>query len=207
VPLQARPCHLRAKYGNLVANTVYIRRGSSTAIATPDQIADMGRHITPYPEFVIQADAKVRSAQYFLEMCLEIWIENRGKATAYDLQINVERDSRKCDLSVDHSVWGQKMAAYPKPAFQTPNPLHPQDKIRFAICPLGTIESEDGKHRSLRPGEWNAGNGPANYNGGDFSMLLRIFARDRSPCDFKIEFSEKELRWSRSQVFNGTPLR
>lgn len=43
---QARPVHLKRKYGKLTPNTVYVRRGSSTdptAPATPDEIASMGQ--------------------------------------------------------------------------------------------------------------------------------------------------------------------
>lgn len=43
VPLQQRPVFLTKPFGRLAANTVYVRRGSSTDIATPDEIAEMGR--------------------------------------------------------------------------------------------------------------------------------------------------------------------
>lgn len=42
VPVQARPVFLKKDYGKLKANTVYVRRGSSTSIALPDEIASMG---------------------------------------------------------------------------------------------------------------------------------------------------------------------
>jgi hypothetical protein len=40
---QSRPIFLSKNFGKLKSNVVYIRRGSSTAEATPDEIADMGR--------------------------------------------------------------------------------------------------------------------------------------------------------------------
>ena len=40
---QRRPIFLPKGFGQLKANVVYIRRGSSTAEAAPDEIADMGR--------------------------------------------------------------------------------------------------------------------------------------------------------------------
>lgn len=43
IPEQERPLYLLKKYGKLEANLVYIRRGSSTAIASPEEIAKMGR--------------------------------------------------------------------------------------------------------------------------------------------------------------------
>lgn len=39
---QQRPIYLQKPYGRLQANTVYLRRGSSTVISTPDEIAQMG---------------------------------------------------------------------------------------------------------------------------------------------------------------------
>jgi hypothetical protein len=42
IPVQDRPLYLTKKYGRLEANTVYIRRGDTTDIATPDEIAQMG---------------------------------------------------------------------------------------------------------------------------------------------------------------------
>lgn len=42
IPLQNRPLYLVKDFGRLTCNTVYIRRGSATAMATPDEIARMG---------------------------------------------------------------------------------------------------------------------------------------------------------------------
>lgn len=42
VPLQDRPVYIKRDFGRLKANTVYLRRGSSTGIADPDEIARMG---------------------------------------------------------------------------------------------------------------------------------------------------------------------
>lgn len=43
IPVQERPFYVRQAYGRVAANTVYVRRGSSTAIASPDEVARMGR--------------------------------------------------------------------------------------------------------------------------------------------------------------------
>ena len=50
IPIQPRPLYVRKGYGKLVAKTVYIRRGSSTDDATPDEIAEMGREQAAAPE-------------------------------------------------------------------------------------------------------------------------------------------------------------
>jgi hypothetical protein len=42
IAVQNRPTYLRRDYGDLRRDTVYLRRGSSTAIATPDEISRMG---------------------------------------------------------------------------------------------------------------------------------------------------------------------
>lgn len=42
IPAQTRPLFLKKDFGKLTANTVYVRRGSSTSIALPDEIASMG---------------------------------------------------------------------------------------------------------------------------------------------------------------------
>lgn len=42
VALQRRPLYLTKNYGGLLKDSVYIRRGSSTAVASPDEIAQMG---------------------------------------------------------------------------------------------------------------------------------------------------------------------
>ncbi|BDU18596.1 ATP-binding protein [Dyella sp. GSA-30] len=43
IHVQERPFYLGKQYGKLKANTVYVRRGSSTVEADPDEIAKMGR--------------------------------------------------------------------------------------------------------------------------------------------------------------------
>lgn len=42
IPVQSRPVYLKKDYGKLKKNIVYIRRGSSTDEASPDEIAKMG---------------------------------------------------------------------------------------------------------------------------------------------------------------------
>ena len=42
IPVQTRPCYLGSAFGKVLADVVYLRRGSSTAIANPEEIARMG---------------------------------------------------------------------------------------------------------------------------------------------------------------------
>jgi hypothetical protein len=43
IPLQERPVYLQKRYGKVIPQVVYIRRGDTTAQASPDEIARMGR--------------------------------------------------------------------------------------------------------------------------------------------------------------------
>ena len=47
VPIQTPPIYVLSKYGIVDANTVYLRDGSSTRPASPDEIAAMGRNNPP----------------------------------------------------------------------------------------------------------------------------------------------------------------
>lgn len=47
IPPQERPIYLKANYGKLLKDAVYVRRGSSTDIAAPDEIAKMGQSFSP----------------------------------------------------------------------------------------------------------------------------------------------------------------
>jgi hypothetical protein len=42
IPLQDRPIYLKKDFGRLKQHQVYLRRGSSTAVAEPDEVAKMG---------------------------------------------------------------------------------------------------------------------------------------------------------------------
>ena len=44
IPPQNRPIYIQRNYGRLVKNIVYLRRGSSTSEANPDEIAKMGEY-------------------------------------------------------------------------------------------------------------------------------------------------------------------
>ncbi|MDE2899601.1 MAG: ATP-binding protein [Chloroflexota bacterium] len=47
IPIQTRPVYALSKYGKVDPNTVYMRDGSSTGRASPDEIAAMGRDNPP----------------------------------------------------------------------------------------------------------------------------------------------------------------
>lgn len=43
IPVQTRPLYLKSGFAQLMVNAVYVRRGSSTAVAAPDEVSKMGR--------------------------------------------------------------------------------------------------------------------------------------------------------------------
>ena len=47
IPIQLRPVYVEKKFGKVDANTVYVRDGSSTRPASPDEIVAMGRGTPP----------------------------------------------------------------------------------------------------------------------------------------------------------------
>lgn len=65
---QRRPIFLKRDFGKLKADTVYVRRGSSTVVAKADEIAEMGR--AEEAGFKIQAGSGVRPE--------ELWNELKG---------------------------------------------------------------------------------------------------------------------------------
>jgi len=64
IPPQQRPIFLKKAYGRLPANTVYLRRGSSTSIATPDDIAQMQATVpTLHLTFADLTERRVKSTR------------------------------------------------------------------------------------------------------------------------------------------------
>ena len=72
IPIQSRPIYTVSKYGKVEANTVYIRDGSSTRSASPDEIADMGRNNPPV--LVEWSIERLRNtARHAIEITAEQW--------------------------------------------------------------------------------------------------------------------------------------
>jgi hypothetical protein len=74
IPRQTRPTYLLKDYGKLAANTVYVRHGSSTSIATPDEIARMGQQPSDQrlsPE--ITALQTIHHHARFYERIVRLW--------------------------------------------------------------------------------------------------------------------------------------
>jgi hypothetical protein len=118
IPRQARPAYLTKSFGKLTANTVYLRHGSSTSIATPDEIARMGNDHTerpPSPErTALQA---LHEHARFYQRIIRLWesitripdhyITNIARSAEYErerralhVQFNQEYDTFRQAMSV-----------------------------------------------------------------------------------------------------------
>jgi len=98
IPVQDRPFYLKQDFGTLKASTVYIRRGTSTDIASPDEIAKMG--ITGLKAGTVSREPALRVS--FVD-CAENVLE-RVKVPSYTgIQTEAEKESildRLRDLSI-----------------------------------------------------------------------------------------------------------
>ena len=83
LPIQRRPVYLLSKYGKLDANVVYVRNGSSTKPATPDEIADMGR--TNLPRLAEWSIHRLRNlAKNAIITTAEQWQSNPAQIQEFD---------------------------------------------------------------------------------------------------------------------------
>ena len=85
IPTQTRPVYTDSKYGKVEANTVYLRDGSSTRSASPDEVADMGRAQTPkLLEWFIR---RLRNkAMYAVTVTAQQWFDHPGRQGSHDLR-------------------------------------------------------------------------------------------------------------------------
>ena len=104
IPIQIRPVYSLKNYGKVGANTVYVRDGSSTGIANPDEIADMGRSQTPkFLEWFIR---RLRNtAMYAVMVTAQQWFDHPGRQGGYDLRERPEdyKESRDVILRLTES--------------------------------------------------------------------------------------------------------
>jgi len=74
IPQQARPTYLLQKYGKIAARTVYVRHGSSTAIATPEEIIAMARDASRADrDQVHEALERLRDNARFYQRAVRLW--------------------------------------------------------------------------------------------------------------------------------------
>lgn len=109
---QRRPVYVKKKYGIVDEAKVYLRRGSSTAIATIDEIGDIGEARAQTQEAIhaILKDQEARDAEQ-----LRI-AEERRQFDHFISFLHNERyhDLRFSELATEHFPMGLEYTAYPK---------------------------------------------------------------------------------------------
>ena len=136
---QQRPVFLRKKFGAVDANVVYLRRGSSTAIANPDEIARMGEAraaLLQEPGISIElGDPETRTSF--------------GTKTTVTSQVPAEPQSRLGKLGQLTSMPDRKTA---QEAWLRPDPEKMQAyrkecallaRMGFLLCNTGSVLVED----------------------------------------------------------------
>jgi hypothetical protein len=118
VPLQPRPLYTTKRYGKVDASTVYLRRGSATAIATPDEIAKMGEALasaTPSPSLTVgfarhrnrsQLGANIEVSSILLDKLAPHSIrEKDGGSYAMGVYVGDPLRNRRYEEEVINYVW------------------------------------------------------------------------------------------------------
>ena len=83
IPIQIRPVYSLKAYARVDANIVYVRDGSSTRTANPDEIADMGRAHTPkLLEWFIRR--LQNTAMHAVTVTAQQWFDHPGRQRGND---------------------------------------------------------------------------------------------------------------------------
>ncbi len=112
IGLQDRPVFLVKKFGRLEANTVYIRRGDTTTVADPDEIAQMGAKreqaqnhpILAFSLGDVEKRLRFEDAQRIETMCYRIpsrkAIPHYGVNNAIGMSLNNENENYYLDAAL-----------------------------------------------------------------------------------------------------------
>jgi hypothetical protein len=108
---QARPIFLRKNYGKLTKGEVYIRRGSATAVADADEIAEMGKTSASailLPTFEMFAFSKREdSNKTGLIGRIRLQLKNSGDRSARHLSATIMHDDPGCVAGGANVDWEQ----------------------------------------------------------------------------------------------------
>jgi len=181
IPLQERPVYLKKPFGKLKEHAVYVRRGSSTDVAEPDEIARMGALRAPAisPAFSVTAHPEIRHRGSFEELQITLWLHNTGAGTGDDVLVIVQ-ESPAGSLGMSHQFWIDGVSGSRGRAQRLKNPIHPQEHVPVFSIGLG-----------------EAGQVAANPQECRFALL--VSARDRAMLNFVGELSPEDIRQRRAQ--------
>ena len=137
IPLQYRPVYLKRGFGKLKKDVVYLRRGSSTAVAAPDEVARMGadRHVAAAPEPSLSLSLFDRGTQKTLERQVSLRTTLLHVPPESDIPDYSERPMVAQLININ-SAYYRELAAFT----QT---LHLMRPLSFAIENAGAVSAHD----------------------------------------------------------------
>jgi len=194
IPVQERPLFLRKDFSKLKAEIVYIRRGSSTDQADPDEVRKMGSVIAqiPAPVFDAHSDIRVSQSGAYFHFTLSVWLFNVGKATAYEVVVDFAGGDERVTFQSDWEKRRPPNAGERRLALK--EPLHPGDHRLFATWTIGDAELSGTALFKLQRGAiFNPSVHQCFYRGKPVDIRLRILARDLSPVKLQARFSPQEI--------------
>lgn len=222
IPVQERPVYTTKTYGKVKQDTVYLRRGSSTAVARPDEVAKMGRPMdswgsTDSPNLVLDwADVDSRgvlgSSRAVRSLILEPRLPDdtfvRGRSTissVLDPTLNPDYIQEVIDYVTEHSFFRPLGLRIYNDSEVTGR------RVRFVGAIGKSSEIEIREHIAEKPRRYR----DLLYTSPENLSLFRPGEVDRSPdlrkhrdgWEFNIEFGDirpKETLWSDGSIFVGS---
>jgi len=176
ISVQKRPIFLLKDFGKLKANAVYLRRGSSTDEANPDEIAQMNAAELDSGKPLLEIIVEPRIVPHINCKCLELqmWINNRGKATADDVVVVLQKQPIGV-FGIGYGSCSQTTSGHPGNALKLNAPLNPGDRAFLCSTDLGQVE----------------GSFVATFEPVEFGV--KILARNQVAFDVGLTFTKTEL--------------
>jgi len=191
IPVQERPLYLLKGFGKLAAETVYVRRGSSTDEAKPDEIARMGAagQELPKPRFEAYVQPRLEKHAHYKELKLHCWLFNQGTATADDVVVILQKQPSGV-LGLNYENWNSHSTGFQGTGLMHKGPLHPGTRVFLFSFGLGVAEFQN-------EGEKNR---PTVENGAEIAM--KVLARNQPPVDFAVTFTASEIADQAMKAFS-----
>lgn len=118
IPVQKRPLYLKKDYGLLKKDSVYIRRGSSTTIATLDEVSTMGSEINRHIESMASLEAFLVYGEH------EEFVEKKCHCTLTNFKVPKAKDIP------DYGIKKTRLSDY---TFEVPDMLNNKDFYRERV--------------------------------------------------------------------------
>lgn len=215
VPVQERPLYLTSDFGKLKKEKVYVRRGSSTAIATPDEIAGMRqspRDFSPSKLCLNWADLKRRillpspcylEAEFLNPRLPNDTFDNHRPSGFFLDSFSNENYSNEI---IEYTFW---FHFFRELGFRLQNE---GETVARSVCFVGRVKNKsnviirDWEDRPIRP-RWDS----LSSWQGNLTPLAKRFLRSPDPsvqiyngyCEITIEFGDVRPR---DEIWTTTPI-